>query len=78
MLRQPVKTKEDFKSLLENLLKQDAKDWENEMTSSYLEAMLAWLSDADGFYKNIGEDINLKEPTWQLFADMVQAALVYE
>jgi hypothetical protein len=74
--RHVVKTKEDFMNLLETLLKQDANAWANETTSSYLEAMVAWLSSADGFYKNIGENTVLEEPTWQLFADRVQAVLI--
>ena len=45
---------------------------------SYVQAAAAWIEDSDGFYKNIGEARDTNEADWQLFADVLAAALVYE
>lgn len=74
-----VKTKQDFAKLLFEMLDHnDAVKWENDTVFSYLQAMAGWLADADGFYRNIGENLDTAEPSWQLFADMLQAAACYE
>jgi len=56
----------------------DAVKPENDTVYSYIQAAAAWLEDADGFYKNIGEARDTREADWQLFADILSAALVYE
>jgi len=63
-----------FKLLDEN----DAVEWENETAYRFLQALAAWLSDADGFYRNIKEARDPNQASWQLFADALQAARVYE
>ncbi len=74
-----VNTKDDFICALRKLLDQaEASEWENDKTSSYLQAMVAWLSDAEKYYENTSKTINLEEPSWQLFADMLKAATVCE
>jgi hypothetical protein len=63
-----------FKLLDEN----DAVEWPNETAHSFLQALAAWLNDAEGFYKNIKEARDPNAASWQLFADALQAASVYE
>ena len=74
-----INTKDDFVRVLLELLDQaEASEWENDKTSSYLQAMAAWFSDAEKYYENTSKTIDLEEPSWQLFADMLKAATVYE
>ena len=40
--------------------------------------MGAWLESANGFYNNFDLTTNADNPSWQLFADALQAAKVYE
>lgn len=52
-------------------------EWENVSLAGFLEAMSAWLHDADGYFKNNGMD-DPTTPTWRLFGEMLLAATVYE
>jgi hypothetical protein len=52
--------------------------WQNQDIYTFLQAMAAWLDDCDGFYRNFGKPIDVDQPSWQLFADMLSAAAVYE
>ena len=51
--------------------------WENDTLERFLRAWSAWLGDMDGFFLNRGEDVPA-EPSWQLIAQMLLAARVYE
>jgi hypothetical protein len=42
----------------------------------YLEAVSAWTSDMPGWFANEGQPT--PEPSWSLFATILQAALTYE
>ena len=56
----------------------DAGGWENPDLGRYLDAMAAWLESADNCYRNTGRTIDSSKPSWQLFADILLAAKVYE
>lgn len=73
-----IDNKEQLLELIRNLSNEDSSSWENTKTKDFLEALGAWLQDADGFYKNFKLETNPNEPSWQLFADALQAAIVYE
>ena len=50
--------------------------WTNSVTHQYLAAFAAWLADSDGYYVNRG-----RIPPgngWEVVADALQAATVYE
>lgn len=51
--------------------------WENDTIESFLRAWSAWLNDMDGFFINRGEPVP-ESPSWQLIAQMMLAARVYE
>jgi hypothetical protein len=53
-------------------------EWENRDVYTYLQAMAAWLADCDGYYRNAGLGVDVDQPSWQLFADALSAAAVYE
>ena len=73
-----VDNKEQLLSIIRELSDKDSSDWENTTTKEFLEALGSWLEDANGFYKNFDLDTNSNKPSWQLFADALQAATKYE
>jgi hypothetical protein len=52
--------------------------WQNQDIYTFLQAMAAWLNDCEGYYRNTGRSINVETPSWQLLADALSAAAVYE
>lgn len=76
-----VQDKKTFIKFL-NLLHQDylenPNSWENNNISTFLEAMISYTEDIDGYYKNTNQDINLEKPTWQVFADILKGSSIYE
>ncbi len=70
-----VRSREDLLTLIFELLDDnDAIAWKNDSTYSFLQAMAAWLNDAETFYENVKPRVDAERPSWQLFADMLQAA----
>ncbi|MFD6287576.1 hypothetical protein ACFWDP_37015 [Streptomyces anthocyanicus] len=56
---------------------EDGDSWENGDLAGFLEALAAWIDDADGWYGNAGREI----PTngdWSFFARALRAATLYE
>lgn len=76
--RSQVKTRKELVALLKAMSTGSSAGWENRTAEQLLGALASWLEDADGFYDNLGEDRNCELPDWQLFADALQAATVYE
>lgn len=68
-----MKTCHDVVQTLESLrdsLSRDRGSWENPTLERYLEAMAAWL-DSHATAK-------VKEPSWELMCEMLEAAKIYE
>ena len=77
----PEMSKADFNLFLEQMLKEIQSgrgEWENNTLDRFLEAMLAWSNDADGYYKNFNLEIDHQVASWRVFADLLAAARVYE
>ena len=53
-------------------------EWENKDIYTFLQAMAAWLNDSEGYYRNVGQPVDVNKPSWQIFADALSAAAVYE
>ena len=75
-----IKNREDFIIFIEKLLEdfRNEKNWENNNLESFIEGMLSWVEDADGYYKNINQMEVLSNPSWRLFADILIASTMYE
>mgnify|MGYP000072933275 CR=1 FL=1 len=52
--------------------------WGNCDMASFLEAMSAWVTDMDGYYKNTDQHFDDMQPSWKNFADILMASRVYE
>ncbi|WP_339135913.1 MAG: hypothetical protein WGN25_19215 [Candidatus Electrothrix sp. GW3-4] len=76
-----IKTREDFVRFLRFLYHtylHERSTWENETLENFLEALTWYTEDLPGSLQRNGEDINADTPSWQLFADMLIGATLYE
>lgn len=79
-MEKKIETKDDFIRFLESHLddlKNHPNDWENKTLPDYLEAIINWTEDMEGYYINnhlpIPNNVN-----WKVFADILIAAKIYE
>ena len=75
-----VRTREDLARFLQEALsdlQNRPEEWENDTLERFLEAWAAWVEDLPGWYANRGETMP-DQPDWNLLANMVMAARVYE
>ncbi len=75
-----IASKVQFLSFIEALradLETSPETFENLTLSGFLEALAAWTTDSDGYYRNIGEE-GPPAIVWRYFADMLAGARVYE
>ncbi|MFE7708562.1 hypothetical protein ACFU6I_22825 [Streptomyces sp. NPDC057486] len=56
---------------------EEGSSWENEDLASFLEALAAWIEDADGWYRNAGRELPASGD-WSFFARALRAATIYE
>ena len=73
-----IKSKEDFLAFLRLLvINNDTNkyEWENKDLESFLNGMIGFVFDIEGFLKTDVQDL---KPTWKLFAEILLAAKVYE
>ena len=62
--------KEDFDIAKDNSRNKDL--------SSFLEGMISYTEDIQGFYDNLEMDIDANVPTWNNFSQILKGALIYE
>jgi len=67
-----------FVTALRRHLAEAPDQWENHTLTDYLEAMSAWLLDANKNEGTIAHGILSKGPSWRTFANILLAASVYE
>jgi hypothetical protein len=75
-----VKSRDDFAKFIRALVAdfdQQPDSWENATLGSFLEAMSAWVTDMDGYYRNKGEAIPV-QPEWSTLAEILAASRTYE
>lgn len=75
-----VNTREELAAFVQHM-RRDFDDhperWENIDLETFLEAMAAWIQDMLGYYKNSGQVLS-ELPMWQVFADILMGARIYE
>lgn len=75
-----VRTREDlarFVGLLQEDLRVNVQEWENVTLEDFLSALGGWVSDMPGWFRNQGM-AEPDQPTWNLLAQLLLAAAVYE
>ncbi|MFD5521553.1 hypothetical protein [Streptomyces sp. NPDC127066] len=75
-----VDSREDLAIFVRSLQRSHAEDgssWENPDLPSFLEALAAWIDDADGWYSNTGRELPASGD-WTFFARALRAATIYE
>jgi hypothetical protein len=78
MITRKITSRDDLIILIRELSSEDQSTWDNSDLGSFMEALSGWIGDCDGYYKNTGSDLDPDSPSWQLFADALQAAKIYE
>jgi hypothetical protein len=63
---------------LKNEFMLDPTSWENKTVDTYLSALADYLEDINGYYLHVGLPVDTKKPSWQLFADALSGAAIYE
>lgn len=77
----PIRTRDDLIELISDVVcnyDANGERWENRDIRSFLEAIGAWLEDCDGYYQNNGDSRDVDSADWQIFADAIAAARIYE
>ena len=54
------------------------QDWENDSLDKFLEALASYAQEIPGYYQNMRQDTDADIASWQVFADMLLGAKVYE
>lgn len=75
-----IESKEEFEYFLRCLVQdyvEHPSEWENADLFSYLSGLGRYVTDMEGYYKNAGEDIDVRIATWRIVAEMLIAASVY-
>jgi len=76
-----VASREDFVKFVEYLnhdYHQRNGDWGNKTLEQFLSGLSGFANDMIGYYKNIGEVVDVERITWRMAAEMLLAATVYE
>lgn len=77
--RDTIKSRQDFVDFIQALIndKEAVSECINTDTTSYLETIAAFTSSIQNVYANYGE-VFVDEPSWSLFATLLEAAMIYE
>jgi len=73
--------KVEFIDILHDLkddLKLRPENYENTDLDSFLDAMISYTEDIQGYYKNTGQDIDSDKQDYKVFADIIRGSAVYE
>lgn len=66
-----------FVQYLNDARRPHAPDWENNSLDQFLAGLSAFSNDMGGYYRNMGEAVDVENITWRMAAQMLLAATVY-
>ena len=75
-----VNSREDFVKFvgyLNNDYQQKRDEWQNKTLEQFLNGLAGFANDMKGYYKNMGQEIDVERITWRMAAEMLLAATVY-
>lgn len=81
MERKIVSSREELAQYVKALQKDlvaNPGSWENVTLESYFEALATYIQDVHKFYEHNHIQIDAEQPSWQLFADVLAGAAIYE
>lgn len=67
-----------FQRNLKLTLTKIKENWKNVNLSDFLESMIAYAEDTQGFYDNMVMKINSGNPTWKNSSHILKGASIYE
>ena len=80
-LSKQIQTKADFEQFLSLLIEDfriNRSSWDNDTIETFLDTVLGFTRDIDGYYKNLNQKVETATPTWRMLADILLAGKVYE
>ena len=75
-----IYTKDEFIDFMKFLIKDkevNPEEWENGSVSEYLEAIVSWTEDMDGYYRNMNLEVP-KNIDWRFIATLFYVGKIYE
>jgi hypothetical protein len=75
-----IGSRAEFIRFIERLnadFKAKPSQWENDSLEAYLSGLSGFAHDMQGYYKNVGEIVDVENITWRMAAQMLLAAKVY-
>lgn len=75
-----IGSRQDFIKFVEYLnadYRERKEEWQNGNLESFLGGLAGFANDMAGFYKNMGETVDVETVTWRMAAQMLLAASVY-
>ena len=80
-INQQVTDRQSFIKFLESLHQDfidNGQEWESKTLDGFLEALSRYTVDIQGYYDNTNQNINADNASWQVFADIIKGAKIYE
>ncbi|WLG70619.1 DUF7660 family protein [Pseudomonas brassicacearum] len=68
----------DFVEMLSRDYVSNRDEWQNDTLEQFLLGLSGFANDMGGYYKNMGEAVDVDKITWRIAAEMLIAATVYE
>jgi hypothetical protein len=84
MINHPIENipdKNSFINFLGNLHQdylQNSSNWENKTLEAFLEALVCYAEDIQGYYENTAQQVDSNIASWKVFADLLKGASMYE
>lgn len=66
-----------FVAYLNKDLAERREEWGNTSLDEFLVGLSSFAEDMDGYYKNMGDVVDVEKITWRMTAEMLLAATVY-
>lgn len=76
-----IRTREEFIDFVRGLIenhRRHREEWGNDTVESFLFGLLGFCRDMEGYYRNLGQSVDVDRPSWRTLADLLLAARVYE
>ncbi|MGQ5525645.1 DUF7660 family protein [Chitinimonas sp. PSY-7] len=76
-----VSSRDDFVKFVEYLnedYRKKHEEWGNKTLEEFLGGLSGFANDMAGYYKNMGEVVDVETISWRMMAEMLLAATVYE